>query len=92
MMTMTKTYHTELGFPKDIVLPSGTFNLSYSYHAQNASYDDRYGQMNLPTTLNVDNAKLIEIEDLGDDTILKKLKGSKLSILNYNKIMNKENT
>jgi len=27
--------------------------------------------------------KLIEIEDLGDDTILKKLKGSKLSILNY---------
>ena len=55
-------YHTELGFPKNVDLPSGIFNLSYSHHAQNASYDDRYGQMHLPDTLNVDDAKLIEIE------------------------------
>jgi len=71
MMTSTlKTYHTELGFPKDIVLPSGVFNLSYSYHAKNASYDDRYGQMSLPNTLNVDNAKLIEIE-VEDNQVVK---------------------
>ena len=55
-------YHTEIGFPKNIQLPEGVFNLSYSYHAKNASYDDRYGHMSLPNTLNVDNAKLIEIE------------------------------
>ncbi len=55
-------YHTEIGFPSSVVLPSGVFSLTYSRHAQNASSDDRYGQMVLPDTLNVDVAKLIEIE------------------------------
>ena len=68
-METIKTYHTELGFPKNVDLPSGTFNLSYSYHAKNASYDDRYGQMNLPNTLNVDGAKLIEIEVEGNEVV-----------------------
>ena len=55
-------YHTEIGLPSNVELPSGVFNLTYSNHAKRASYDDRYGQMSLPDTLDIDNAKLIEIE------------------------------
>jgi len=55
-------YHTEIGFPTNIELPKGIFNLTYSNHAKRASFDDRYGQMTLPTTLDIEEAQLIEIE------------------------------
>ena len=63
-------YHSELGFPTNIELPKGIFNLNYSHHAQTASYDDRYGQMSLPTTLDVNDAQLIEIE-VEDNEVVK---------------------
>jgi antitoxin component of MazEF toxin-antitoxin module len=66
---MSELYHTEIGFPSNVELPSGTYRLEYSNHAKRASYDDRYGQMTLPTTLDVDDSKLIEIEVENDKVI-----------------------
>ena len=62
-------YHTEIGFPSNIELPKGIFNLTYSNHAKRASSDDRYGHMSLPTTLDIEEAKLIEIEIDNDEVI-----------------------
>ena len=62
-------YHTEIGFPSNIELPKGIFNLTYSNHAKRASSNDRYGQMTLPTTLDTEEAKLIEIEVENNEVI-----------------------
>ena len=59
---MSELYHVELGFPSDVVLMSGIIYLTYSKHAIRASYDDRYGMMNLPSLLDIKFAKIIEIE------------------------------
>ena len=62
-------YHTEIGFPSNIELPKGIFNLTYSNHAKRASSNDRYGQMSLPTTLDIEEAQLIEIEVENNEVI-----------------------
>ena len=62
-------YHTEIGFPSNVELPKGIFNLTYSNHAKRASSNDRYGQMTLPTTLDTEEAKLIEIEVENNEVI-----------------------
>ncbi len=57
-------YHFSIGFPENVIKLSGIFKLAYSYHAIRASENDRYGKIQLPTTLNVDTALLVEMEVL----------------------------
>lgn len=56
-------YHKDIGFP----IPAssfkfGTVGLKYSRHAIEASFNDRYGWINLPDLLNTNTAVLIELE------------------------------
>jgi hypothetical protein len=59
-------YHFEVGFPKQVVYIHGVLHLNYSRHAIAASLGDRYGVVVLPKTLDVERAKLIEIEVCGN--------------------------
>lgn len=58
-----KLYHKEIGFPDGIRMPAG-FNpvvrLSYSGHAQ-AEANDRYGQLKLPSVIDVRKADVVEM-------------------------------
>jgi hypothetical protein len=53
-------YHRNLGFPKGMQRPTGRVALSYSEHAREAAATDRYGHIELPETLALDNARLVE--------------------------------
>lgn len=56
-------YHFEIGFPQHVRLPLGGVVLQYSSHAQQAAKNDRYGKIvRLPSVLNYQDAKIIEIE------------------------------
>jgi len=55
-------YHREIGFPKNVKLFTGVFNLSYSFHAKSAANSDIYGLMELPETLDVTTGTPVEIE------------------------------
>ena len=56
-------YHRELGFPRDVDVPSAPFELTYGWHARRAADDDRFGPVGqLPDYLNPASAWLIELE------------------------------
>jgi hypothetical protein len=59
---MRKLYHREIGFPKDLKLPEGIYNLEHSEHTKQAACTDRYGMIKLPTVLDTSKAILIELE------------------------------
>lgn len=59
---MRKLYHREIGFPKNIKLPTGVFRLEHSNHSRMAASTDRYGIIKLPTILDTSKATLIELE------------------------------
>lgn len=56
-------YHYSIGFP-DVECFSGVMKLEYSYHALNASNDDKYGMITLPNILDLldISTRLIEME------------------------------
>lgn len=56
-------YHYSIGFP-DVERFSGIMKLEYSYHALNASNDDKYGMITLPNILDLldTSTRLIEME------------------------------
>lgn len=57
-------YHYTLGFPNGFSSTVGVRKLMYTHHAKNAALTDRYGIINLPTQLDTNNAKCIEVEIL----------------------------
>lgn len=59
-------YHFQVGFPKAVVYIHGVLDLTYSRHALEARLNDRYGVVLLPKQLDVETAKLIEIEVEGN--------------------------
>ena len=61
-------YHSEISIPEKVKkqLPSGIIKLQYTHHAINASKNDRYGEIPVFKGLNLDNAKVIEIETEND--------------------------
>jgi hypothetical protein len=59
---MTETlYHTSIGFPSTFRAPVGEFALAYTHHALRAALNDRYGLIDLPASLRVSAARIIEI-------------------------------
>jgi len=58
---MNKLYHFQVYMP-DLPLKFGKQRLNYSNHALNASRDDRYGDIQLPTFIDTNTAKVIEVE------------------------------
>lgn len=56
-----KLFHTEIGFPRNFTPPQGLRKLEYGSHAKREAKNDRYGTIQLPATLNLDEYKLIEI-------------------------------
>lgn len=50
----------------DLPLKFGKQKLTYSNHALNAAQDDRYGYINLPSYIDTNTAKVIEIEIVQD--------------------------
>lgn len=53
------TYHKDLFLP---VRVAGTFKLSYSRHAIEASKSDKYGSICLPESISINNDDIIEAE------------------------------
>lgn len=62
---MNKLYHFQVYMP-DLPLNFGKQRLNYSNHALNASRDDRYGDIQLPTVIDTNTAKVIEVEIVQD--------------------------
>ena len=62
---MNKLYHFQVYMP-NLPLKFGKQRLSYSNHAINASRDDRYGDIQLPTFIDTNTAKVIEVEIVQD--------------------------
>jgi hypothetical protein len=57
-------YHKDIGFPDDINLPQGfnpVMELSYGSHARKESMQDKYGEMKLPSRIDVRKGDTIEI-------------------------------
>lgn len=62
-------YHKNLGFPKNISNWDEVkrfYYAKYSFHAQNAAENDRYGKILLPRMIDFTNAEIIEIETEGN--------------------------
>jgi len=57
-------YHKEIGFPRNVQLPQGVYQLNkYSRHALMAAQDDRYGEAKrLPTSIDMSQVDLFEIQ------------------------------
>ena len=64
-------YHAEIGFPKNITVPSKTYeSLKYGPHATKEAMSDRYGMIvNLPTSFDPKDGYLFEIEVLNNKVI-----------------------
>ena len=62
-------YHRDIGFPKNVKMLTGVLTLNHSHHARKAAYDDRYGIMELPETLDVTNGTPVEIEVVGERVV-----------------------
>lgn len=65
----TRLYHTEIGFPKAVTASiEGAQNrkvripLKYGSHARQEALADRYGKINLPKEIKIENATPIEVE------------------------------
>lgn len=56
-----KLYHNEIGFPTNFTPPQGKRQLKYSQHAKREAENDRYGKIDLPSTMNFSDYSLIEI-------------------------------
>jgi hypothetical protein len=67
---MNKLYHFQVYMP-DLPLNFGKQRLNYSNHALNASRDDRYGDIQLPTFIDTNTAKIIEVEIQNDRYLTK---------------------
>lgn len=71
-------YHRDIGFPKDVKIPdSGMWSLNYGNnpdsHSRKASTDDRYGHINLPKAIKLEDCEVIEIGVDADRRRLNKL-------------------
>lgn len=55
-------YHKNIGFPCNINIFSGIFELIYTNHALKASENDKYGRIILPKFLDTEKSELVEIE------------------------------
>lgn len=58
------TYHRDVFLPKRIrgMVPSGTKELFYSEHAKLAAENDRYGDIILPSHINMLKVEIVEVE------------------------------
>lgn len=63
-MNITK-YHIDIYMPKTALELSFAALLRYTWHARQASKDDRYGQIDLPAVFDTRNASLIEAKYKG---------------------------
>lgn len=61
-------YHREKGFPEDVNLPRGfspVMRLRYGSHARLEALQDRYGDIKLPTTIDIRTGEIFEIGVVG---------------------------
>jgi hypothetical protein len=55
-------YHKDLGFPADVNVPkSGKVALQYGDHARIEALLDRFGKIDLPSTIDLDKCEVVEI-------------------------------
>lgn len=59
---MTDLFHVEKFMPVSATTPVHRGQLKYSFHAQTASQNDRFGSITLPELFNPEKAKLVEAE------------------------------
>lgn len=55
-------YHKEIGFPSDVALPCGDYDLHYNHHARREASRDKYGTAQLPRSINVEQCDIFELE------------------------------
>lgn len=57
-------YHSSIHIPAQILeaLPTGAIKLNYSFHAIQSSKNDRYGNFSLPTSIEISNKDIVEVE------------------------------
>lgn len=58
---VNKKYHEKIGFPKNVVLPSGKINLKYGPHSRKEALEDKYGNIILPNSIDLNSAYIYEI-------------------------------
>lgn len=58
-------FHVDVFFPSylDKIIPKGEIKLAYSQHAIREAQVDKYGLITLPAKLNIDNGRVIEVDD-----------------------------
>lgn len=66
-----KTYHIDILMPRYIKnhLPTGEIVPMYTYHSLMASKSDKYGEIKLPSTVNLDPSNLVEVETINDTPV-----------------------
>lgn len=62
-------FHKDLGLPSFLKLPKGEVTLVHSAHAKRAADSDRYGEIELPDSINLDGAEIIEVEASGPNVL-----------------------
>jgi hypothetical protein len=63
-------YHKAVGYPPDLTFPR-LFNptsvtLDYGGHAKQAAYEDRYGKLTLPATIDLRRVEIVEVGAVGN--------------------------
>lgn len=60
---MSALYHKEIGLPSGAAKPFvGSLHLAFGHHARQAANSDRYGRIELPQNLQVDESSIVEVE------------------------------
>lgn len=59
---MTQLYHREIGFPAWFKAPTATVTPNYGTHARKEAFEDRYGHIALPATMDLSKYTVIEME------------------------------
>lgn len=54
-------YHSDIRLPDGFRTPVSTVAVKYSRHAERAAQNDRYGKIDLPTSLDLSTGKVIEV-------------------------------
>lgn len=58
-------YHPEVYLPRWFTMPTGRVTLDYTRHALRAAKSDRYGEVPIFETVNLDNLSLVEMGAVG---------------------------
>lgn len=62
-------YHFQVGFPKWFTKPTGVVQPTYGQHSRDEAAKDRYGQLMLPSSVDLAKAQVIELGVEGNKVV-----------------------